>query len=329
MNKYVLEDRKYLVDLATNLGFKNKSFLVTGSTGMIGKILMGVLLELTEPSKIVVVSKNLNNCKNTYGNTGVGFSTFDSMDSIAISLDYIIHLASPTNSKYLSENPVEVIDFIYDSTKKVLEFGKKNDSSVLYISSMEVYGEVLDDNKKQENELGYISLESTRSSYPESKRLCELLVKSYSQEYGLRCYTARLAQTFGAGTSLDDPRVFGYFARCVLNNEDIVLNTTGESYGNYCYIADTIAAFFYILSKGKSGECYNVVGDNTRMRIIDMAKMVAKEIAKDKISVVINVKNDGVYPKLTKLNMHNNLLKGLGWESNHTLLEMYRRMVRY
>lgn len=327
MNNYINEDKKRLSDLAKELGFSNKSFLVSGATGMIGKIFVDVLLEITNPSNIIVMGKDIDECNRLFGNKGVEFSSFDTLNCINKHVDYVVHLASPTNSKYLSERPVEVIDFMYSSTRAILDFGNRVDSSVLFISSMEAYGEIHDEKTKKESELGYISLESTRSSYPESKRICELLIKSYSNEYGLKCYTARLAQTFGAGTPVDDSRIFGYFARCALNKQDIILKTKGDTFGNYTYIADTIASFFYILSNGKSGETYNVVGDGCRSTIYDMAELVAKKIADNSISVIVDENNSGQYPNSTKLNMSNKKLKSIGWRPKYNLLDMYRRML--
>lgn len=327
MNKFVNEDKKYLSNLAIELGLSNKTFLISGATGMIGKILVDVLLEITKPSNIYVMGIDINECDKVFRGKGLNYSSFNSLLSIDKKIDYIFHLASPTNSKFLAGNPVEVIDFVYTSTKKMLDFAKNKNSSLLFISSMEVFGEICDEKKRGENELGYISLEATRSSYPETKRLCELLVKSFSQEYGTKCYSARLAQTFGAGTPIDDSRVFGYFARCVKDKQDIILNTTGETFGNYSYISDTISAFFFILTKGKNGECYNVVGDNTRSTIFNVAQLVAKEIAHNEISVKIETNNNSIYPMPTKLNMDNSKLKSLGWKPSFSLLDMFIRMI--
>lgn len=327
MNKYLIEDRKYLSELAIKLGFANKCFLISGATGMIGKILVDVLLKVTTPSKIIAMGKNIDECKKAFDGKNIEYSSFETLNDIDQKVDYIIHLASPTNSYFLASKPIEVIDFIYTSTKKLLDFANIENSKFLFISSMEVFGEIYDEEKKNENDLGFISLESTRSSYPEAKRLCELLVKSYSSELKLNCYSARLAQTFGAGTSTEDPRVFGYFARCVLKNEDIILKTSGESYGNYCYIADTISAFLFILSRGISGETYNVVGDNTRTSIYDMAKMVSREFSNNQINVKIEQSKSEIFANSTKLNMDNKKLKLLGWRPNFDLKQMYLRMV--
>jgi len=326
--KKIDEDKKYIISEACKLGFQNKSFLVTGATGMIGRIFVDVLRQLTSENRIYVLGLNLEEVNEVFKDTNVNKTSFDNLDNIGdVEIDYIIHLASPTNSKFLKEKPVETIDFIYSSTKKILDFALNYNSIVLYISSMESYGEVFDEDIREEKQLGYVDLTNTRNSYPETKRMCELLCYSFSQEYKLDVKCVRLAQTFGAGTIKSDPRIFGYLARCAINNENIVLGTKGESYGNYCYIADTLTAFFYALANGKSGETYNVVGDNCRCTILELANLVKTKIANNKIDIEFNLSLGNQYPKPTKLNMDNKKIKSIGWTSKYGLEDMLTRMV--
>ena len=224
---YIEEDIKYVSNVAKKLGLNNKTFLVTGATGMIGKSFIGALRKITSDKKIYVFGFDLDDVTNAYGTLNVNLCSFHNIEKLKENIDFIIHLASPTSPKTLNEKPVETISFIYESTKQILELGRRCGSKILFISSMEVYGEVLDGNVRQEADLGYVDLKKTRSSYPEAKRLCELLCFSYSQEYQLNVCCARLSQTFGAGTNLNDPRIFGYLARCVLNNDDIKKEVLG------------------------------------------------------------------------------------------------------
>ncbi len=326
--KKIDEDKKYIVSVANKLGFSSKSFLVTGATGMIGRILVDVLRQITSDDQIYVLGLNLDESKEVFKDTNVNKCSFDGLDIFGnIDIDYIIHLASPTNSRFLKEKPIETISFIYSSTKKILDFALKHNSKVLYISSMESYGEIYDEILRDEKQLGYIDLTNTRSSYPEAKRLCELLCYSYFVEQAVDVKCVRLSQTFGAGTIKSDPRIFGYLARCAINNENIVLGTKGDSYGNYCYIADTLTAFFYVLSNGKKGETYNVVGDYCRCTILELANLVKAKIANNKINIEFDLSLCKQYPKPTKLNMDNKKLKSIGWTSKYNLDDMFIRMV--
>lgn len=325
--KKIDEDIIYISEEANKLGFSGKTFLISGATGMIGRMLVNALKKVTKEENIYVMGLDLKEAQTVYINTQCVPTSFTYLSTIKNNIDFIIHLASPTNSKFMTEKPVETISFIYESTKQILDFAISHKSKVLYISSMEAFGEVLDDKKRKEEELGFVPLTNPRSSYPEAKRLCELLCYSYSVEYNLPVYIARLAQTFGAGTVKTDTRIFGYLARCAINKEDIVLGTKGESFGNYCYLGDTLASFFYILAKGNKGETYNVVGDDTRVRIIDLANLVKEKIAHNSINIKFDLSSGGVYPKPTLLNMSNESLKSIGWKPKFSLQEMFERMI--
>lgn len=51
-------------------------------------------------------------------------------------VDYIIHTASITTSKTMIDYPVETIDSLVLGTKQMLELAKKNESKMIYLSSM-------------------------------------------------------------------------------------------------------------------------------------------------------------------------------------------------
>ena len=208
--------------------------------------------------------------------------------------------------------------------------GRKNCKSFVYLSSMEVYGQA-EQSDVRENDLGYLDLSNPRSSYPESKRFCEMLCAAYAAEYGLPVKIARLARTFGAGIPQDnDMRVFAQFARSVMEGRNIELHTEGKSRGNYCYISDAVRGLLTILLKGENGGAYNVANSDASATIREMADTVANEVSGGNIRVVVNVPEDilkrGYAPDVGfKLNADK--LKSLGWLPKHGLNDMYRRLI--
>lgn len=127
-------------------------------------------------------------------------------------------------------HPVEVIENICIGTMNVLRYARNVQvKGMVNLSSMEAFGQTeVSEHRLSECELGYIDLMNVRNCYPESKRLCECLCKSYAQEYGVNVKTARLAQIFGAGVFPNENRVFAQFARSVVHGENIVLHTNGK-----------------------------------------------------------------------------------------------------
>ena len=195
---------------------------------------------------------------------------------------------------------------------------------------MEMYGSFSNLNQIVcENDLGYINPLKVRSNYPESKRLCENMCIAYLSEYNVPVKIARLAQTFGAGILPGENRVFAQFARSVINGENIVLHTKGNSDGNYCYIRDAVMGLFIILLKGKNGEAYNVSNQDTHTTIANMAKMVCERFSNGKGKIIFDISDNDIfgYATDTKMELCSDKLQSLGWIPKVGLEEAYERLI--
>jgi len=242
--------------------FENKTILITGATGLLGKVCAMSLLSSGYHTKVIALVRDKAKADKIFSKfKNIEYLVSDiktPLPDIKENVNYIIHTASVTSSRKFLENPVETIDTAYAGTKNILEFArKKHTQGVIYLSSLEVYGVQKKENISEQN-YGYIDILNPRSSYPESKRLVENLCISYGYEYGVPVKIARLAQTFGAGVSKEDNRVFAQFAKSVLNKSDIILHTEGNTMRNYCYTTDAVTAIFTILTKGEPNSAYNV-----------------------------------------------------------------------
>lgn len=315
---------------------KGKTVLVTGATGLIGVFLVRSLLAIGK-IKVIAVVRNKIKARDIFSNISLDnlkIVVGDVTQRIDIpeQVDYIFHCASITTSKTMIEKPVETILTSVDGTKNILNLAKEKDCrSVVYISSMEMYGSFDDlDHEVCETDLGYVDPLKVRSNYPESKRLCENMCMAYFSEYNVPVKIARLAQTFGAGILPGENRVFAQFARSAIEGKDIILHSKGQSEGNYCYLSDCTTGLLTILLKGKNGEAYNVSNPNTHMRIVDMANMVAEKIADNKIKVVFDIPDDNRYGYAadTKMKINSDKLQALGWQPKVGLEEAYRRMIK-
>ena len=247
-------------------------------------------------------------------------------------IDYVIHGASPTSSKYFVSHPVETIGAAVDGTRYVLELAKqKQVKGVVYLSSLEVYGTPAEDaGMITEKDYGYIEPLSVRSSYSEGKRIVECLCASYAKEYDVPVKVARLSQTFGAGVAYDDGRVFAEFARCAIEGKNIVLHTEGKTVRTYCYTIDAVTALLTILAKGQAGEAYNVTNMDTAISIYDMAKLVSGILPESNIAVERDIPEDlasfGYNPEMI-VKLDSTKLQKLGWKATVGLREMYERLI--
>lgn len=333
------EDLNRITQELKKLEFKNKSFFITGATGLVGSVLVKALAFANErydlKNTIVAQVRNPQKAEKVFsGYTDISYCIGDVRDTISYSgnVDYIIHAASETKSKSMIDFPVETLWTALSGAKNLLDFAReKKIEKMVFLSSMEAFGTVDGDERTPEEKLGYIDLRKVRSCYPESKRMIENMCVCYSSEYCVPVTIARLAQTFGAGVSSEDTRVFSQFAHSAIAGEDIVLHTTGKSCGNYVYTADAATAIFTLLKKGVSGECYTVANETSSMQIKDMAELVANCVAGGKIRVVVDIPADrqfGYAPDV-KLKLDASKLRLLGWKPKVDLAESYERMIKY
>lgn len=330
------DDLKYIAEYALPYDIlKGQTILVTGATGLIGSTLVRALLTIND-IKVIAFVRDTQKAENIFEkNPNLKFVSGDIIMPLHIedAIDFIVHCASITSSKMMIEKPVETLLTAIEGTKNILNLAvEKKSKSVVYISSMEMYGSFNHiDHDVVESDLGYIDPLKIRSNYPESKRVCENMCIAYMNEYNIPVKIARLAQTFGAGVLLSENRVFAQFAKSAMNNNDIVLHTDGLSEGNYCYTRDCITGLLTILLKGTNGEAYNVSNPLSHCTIRSMAEMVAKDIAHDKIKVIFDIPDTNVfgYAANTKLKLNSNKLQSLGWKPTINLKESYKRMISY
>ena len=313
-----------------------KRFLITGATGLIGSMMVRVLLYLREQEGqdiyITALARNPRKAEEMFAGKDIDWVFCDISDPVSEKVsapDYIIHCAANTSSKMMAEQPVETFLGLIDGTRELLKFAAASAcKSMVYLSSIESYGTFSEERELEESDLGAIDPLNNRSCYPLGKKGAEFLCHSYHSEYKVPVKIARLTQTFGAGVSPDDNRVFAQFARSLVNGEDIVLHTTGESSKPYCYITDAISAIFYILLKGKNGEAYNVANADTYISVRNMAEMLEARFGKGG-EVKLKLREDMGYAAPTKNKLKVDKLMELGWKPEYRLEEMFSRLIEY
>lgn len=338
MNRIVQEDIKSFVSMFTFAGdLQDVTVLVTGGTGLIGSLLIRCLLALDKGIKILAPVRNLAKARVMFEDLKSNDSLiFDECDllttdfSFAHQIDYIIHCAAPTASRFFVEHPIETYDAIYLPSIHLLEYAKKHTvKGMVYLSSLEVYGTITDDQRLiSEDVQGYLNPLDVRSSYPMAKRAVEHLCHVYAKQYGVPVKIARLTQTTGAGCASDDNRVIVQFTRLGVEGKDIILHTTGEAARPYCYTMDAISGILCVLLKGQSGEAYNVANEKTYISAKDLALFVQQHINSN-IAVRVEIHKNIPYAPCTKLRLDTSKLRSLEWTPRYGLKEICNRLAEY
>ena len=325
INRYTRYDTKLIVDSPYIKweGFKNSTILITGATGFIGtQLVLSIAkasMDFNLNTKLILLVRNKQKAKKLF----LHEILFNKIKIIEQDInkklkyngqvDYIIHTASNTDSNSFVKTPVETINTIITGTRNILEFAKnKNVKSLVYLSSMEVYGIVNSDTPLEETDYRCLDLLNERNSYPQAKRLAENLCYSYFKEYNVPVKIARLSQIIGANIPYNDSRVFVQFAKRAVEGKDIILHTDGLTVRNYCYITDCITGILTILQNGMSGESYNVTNKSIALSIKEMAEKISEY--GENIKIKYDLKIDNKYLPKIKLLLNTDKLEKLNWQ---------------
>lgn len=339
-NKILEEDLLEIVnsELIDWNKFEDKTIFITGGTGLIGSLIVRAVQKRNEMSKnkikLCLLARNPEKGIKLYGEDNNITYVEGSVENFEIkdmNIDFIIHAASPTKSKFFVTQPVETMNTAILGTQKVLELARINNvESMIYLSSMEMYG-TMHSESVNEQDSGFVDLKNVRSCYPEGKRVSELYSYCYFQEYGVPVKIARIAQTFGPGIDVKtENRVYKFFADSILEKKNIVLKSTGSTIINYGYTTDVVKGLFCILQRGENGLSYNLVGDKTGMTIKESAEWLIDEFGASGTSVVIDIpkENAGFAPD-NGMVLENGLLRGIGWYPDHDVKDGYDRLLQY
>ena len=301
---------------------KGKTLLISGGTGFIGQFIVAVVNYRNENfgDDIKIISLSRHPLENTHN---VLYIKQDVTQPVNLDgkVDYILHLASNTHPKQYAAYPVDTIITNVLGCNNLLELAVKKKARFLLASSVEIYGSKLKDAVKEED-CGYIDCNTARAGYNEGKRVSESLCKSYKEQYGVDCVTARLARVFGADKKQDSKAIAQFFERA-LSGGDIVLKSRGLQRFSYCYVADAVSGILKVLIDGQSGEAYNISEDDEGKSLKDYASLIAG-FAGRKVVFDLNADNAGAsVADFAVLNCDK--LKSLGWQPIYSPGEAMQR----
>lgn len=312
---------------------EDKTVLITGATGLIGYNLVRALLYCVKKLKIIAVTRDVRGAQKRFEDVAddrLSFceSEIEALKDLDDDIDYIIHGAANTSSRFFIEHPVECINTIIQGTENMLEIARlKQVKSFVFLSSMEVYGYPTEGDKVRETDPCYLNSTEVRNSYPIAKIAAEALCKSYFTENGIPVKILRLTQTFGPGVKYEDARVFAEFARCAIEKKSIVLKTEGKTKRNYLYTADAVTAILVILLKGINGEAYNVANEDTYCSIKQFAEIVAMNYHIDVRNEIQDISING-YAHDLYMNLDTTKLQSTGWKIHKTSLALNSMIIR-
>lgn len=314
---------------------RGKNVLVTGATGMIGSSLVDVLMS-HEPLDFHVYASGRNESKvatafsKYINNPFFHFVRYDVREPFEsdIRFHYMIAGAGVASPQLYSTDPVSVVKSNLWGVDNLLSYGVKNGlEKFLYISSGEIYGEG-DGRIFSEDYSGYVNCATLRACYPSAKRATESLCIAYGHQYSVDVSIARPSHVYGPHFNDSDKRVYAQFIRNVLNNEDIVMKSTGAQYRSWCYSVDCASALLFILLKGGSGEAYNIADEKSNITIKELAEIIA-DIGHKKVVVDLPEETEKAGFNVVKKSIFSTeKLRALGWSCTGEMKEKIESTIK-
>lgn len=327
------EDLKYILSTKGIETLCGKSILITGATGLLGVNLIDALM-LMGGVKIYAVGRSKERAASRlgeyYDNPNFQFIQQDVCEPFAedLKVDYIIPGASNTHPLAYSQYPIETIMINIKGAEHALQLAERCGATVLYMSTVEVYGNAIGQDVFTEDYTGKLNLATSRACYTESKRVCEAMCQSYIAERGVKVKIVRLSRIFGPTMLESDSKASSQFIKKAIAGEDIVLKSKGEQFFSYTYLSDAVAAMLHVMINGENGVAYNVANEKCNVHLKDFAQMCAECNGKDVVFDLPTETEQKGFSIAMQAILDNSKLKGIGFVPKYEMKDAVSRTVR-
>lgn len=286
-----------------------KKVLITGSCGFImGNLIRKAIYE-KQPYQFVSIDRvNSNTINSMYWNKNHIFHVADIRDRHIIDTifqfekpDIVIHGAAETfdENSFVTSNVLGTQIIIDACSKYKIE-------KLIYVSSDETYGQLLDDTIPSWNE---DVLLNPRNLYAATKASAELLVKTASQAHGLIYNIARLSSGYGPRQST--AKLIPKIVKSILNNEKISIYDRGLQIRDWLHVFDSCSAILTLLNSESYNQIYNV-SSKQEFSSIEIAQKVCNYMNKG--HELISFIKDPCKSRDVRRSLDNSKIKELGWE---------------
>lgn len=339
-DEYWIDVKRILPNIVDKEALYNKRILLTGATGMLVSAVLDTLCLMNRECganiEIILASRTIERVKRRFSHLKEGtdyhWIYFDTTEEreFQIDIDYIIHGASNANPTLYALHPAETIMGNIVGTNSLLKLLAKNQKGrMLFISSSEIYGKTERGCEYKEEDYGVIDSMNLRAGYPNAKKLAETLCVSYKSEYDVDVVVARPGHIYGPSITDKDDRASAQFTKAAAEGNEIVLKSAGLQRRSYCYTLDCASAILSILTRGKSGEAYNIANKNSNITIRELAEEFAECVnRKVRYENPSDIEEKG-YNLMSNSALNAEKLEALGWKAEFGFSEGIARTIKF
>ncbi len=328
------EELDYILSTRGIERLQGSTLLLTGGTGLLGTLLVDALMKYNTRGAgihLVVVGRSEEKARTRIGDYfGSPFFHFLSHDVAApfpssLHADYVVPLASSTHPLAYSQQPIATMTVNIFGALHALALAARCGATMVYPSSVEVYGDARQQEAFTEEMTGQLSLANSRACYTEAKRAGEALCQSYKSEKGVQVAIGRLCRVFGPTVLADDSKASSQFIHSALRGEDIVLKSAGQQLFSYIYAPDAVSALLFIMLHGESGTAYNIAAEGCNVRLRDFAAACATAVGRQVVSSTPSRAEQQGYSLAQQAVLDDHRLRTLGWQAHYTFPAAIRR----
>jgi nucleoside-diphosphate-sugar epimerase len=177
------------------------------------------------------------------------------VEKVLENADLCFPLAALVEAETSNERKKDIFLTNYRACLEILKICTKNKIKVVFPSTTNVYGST---KKKDLKEFEKVN---PKFAYAIYKRKIEEKIFELKNQ-GLNATIARIATNYGHSKGMRFNLVINLFVKKILLNEPITIFGTGDTYRPYIHVKDTAQGLILLAEKGKSGEIYNLGGEN-------------------------------------------------------------------
>ena len=253
----------------------HQKLLVTGGAGFIGSNFIQFVLQQYQGVSVtnldlLTYSGNLKNLTSIENDDRYKFVQGDICDrdlvqKLLLQCDAVVHFAAESHVDRSIDDALPFLSTNINGTQVLLEACRATQKNIrmLYVSTDEVYGSLdLEPTNIRFQESSPIA---PNSPYAASKAAGDLLVRAAHHTYGMDVVTTRCSNNFGPYQYPE--KVIPLFVTNLIQNRKVPLYGDGLNVRDWIHVIDHCEAIWEVLQRGRSGEVYNVGGNNERSNI--------------------------------------------------------------
>jgi len=326
------------------------NLLITGGAGFIGSNVILHLIDRPEIERLVnldclTYAGHLINLEEVSSHPKYVFERVDLRDKQAVlevmqrrSITHVMHLAAESHVDRSITGPGDFIHTNVVGTFNLLEAcratwlnhapaNSQHATRFHHVSTDEVYGSLGPTGQFTET-----TPYAPNSPYSASKAASDMLVRAYHHTYGLPTLITNCSNNYGPYQFPE--KLIPVVIQSVLGRRPVPVYGDGMNVRDWLYVRDHAEALWLVLTRGSTGETYNIGGHNewANIRIVelicDLIDELAPQIGGSSRNLIKFVKDRPGHDRRYAINA-SKIKNELGWVPAHKFEQGIRETVRW